>query len=175
MRKDLKTTTSVWTDAPPPELDSLNGNQTCDVCVIGAGIAGLTTAYMLSALGKSVVVLDDGPVGGGETGRTTAHLACALDDRYFHLEKVRGKEIAKLAAESHSTAISRIESIVSSEGIDCDFQRLDGFLFSPPNRSIRNLKRELEASHRAGLTDFFRRLAQDGLVPDGNLSFISAA
>jgi len=152
MRKDLSSNTSVWTDITPPELDVLTGDQTCQVCVIGAGIAGLTTAYMLTRMGRSVIVLEDGTVGSGETRRTTAHLANALDDRYFELEKIRGKAVAKLAAESHSAAISRIESIVESEGIDCDFQRLDGFLFVPPKRSIRPLKRELEAAHRAGLT-----------------------
>jgi len=152
MRKDLGSNTSVWTDTTTPELDVLTGAQTCQVCIIGAGIAGLTTAYLLTKIGRSVVVIDDGPVGGGETRRTTAHLANALDDRYFQLEKVRGKSIAKLAAESHTAAISRIESIVEAEGIDCDFQRLDGFLFVPPNRSTRPLQRELEAAHRAGLT-----------------------
>jgi glycine/D-amino acid oxidase-like deaminating enzyme/nitrite reductase/ring-hydroxylating ferredoxin subunit len=151
MRKDLGSNTSVWTDTTPPELGVLGGDQTCQVCVIGAGIAGLTTAYLLNKMGRSVIVLEDGTVGGGETRRTTAHLASALDDRYFQLEKIRGKSIAKLAAESHTVAISRIESIIESEGIDCDFERLDGFLFLPPKRSTRLLKRELEAAHRAGL------------------------
>lgn len=153
MRKKVETTTSVWTDAILPDLEMLQGHKSCDVCVIGAGIAGLTTAYTLSGMGKSVIVVEDGSVGGGETCRTTAHLASALDDRYYQVEKVRGKKIAKLAAQSHSAAINRIESIVNSEGIDCDFQRLDGFLFNPPKRSVRPLKRELEAAHRAGLTD----------------------
>ena len=153
MRKNMETTSSVWTDALPPQLETLHQNQSCDVCVIGAGIAGLSTAYMASGGDRSIVVLDSGEVGGGETSRTTAHLSCALDDRYFHLEKIRGKDVARLGAQSHSAAISKIESIVNSEGIDCDFQRLDGFLFLPPKRSIRDLKRELAASHRAGLTD----------------------
>jgi glycine/D-amino acid oxidase-like deaminating enzyme/nitrite reductase/ring-hydroxylating ferredoxin subunit len=153
MRKNGGTTTSVWTDAILPDLELLHGHQSCDVCVIGAGIAGLTTAYTLSGMGKSVIVLEDGAIGGGETCRTTAHLAKALDDRYYQVEKIRGKKIARLAAQSHSEAISKIESIVQSENIDCDFQRLDGFLFLPPKRSARVLKRELEAAHRAGLTD----------------------
>src|SRR6187455_2080731 len=106
MRKDLSSNTSVWTDITPPELDVLTGDQTCQVCVIGAGIAGLTTAYLLTRMGRSVIVLEDGTVGSGETRRTTAHLANALDDRYFELEKIRGKAVAKLAAESHSAAIS---------------------------------------------------------------------
>jgi glycine/D-amino acid oxidase-like deaminating enzyme/nitrite reductase/ring-hydroxylating ferredoxin subunit len=151
MRKDTATTTSVWTDATSPEIESLQGDEQADVCVIGAGIAGLTAAYMLSSSGRSVLVVDDGPIGGGETGRTTAHLTHALDDRYFNLEKTRGKAISRLAAEAHSAAISKIESIVIAEDIACDFQRLDGYLFVPPKRSTRTLKRELEAAHRAGL------------------------
>ena len=151
MPRDTGTTSSVWTDTPSPRVDPLQGDQNCDICVIGAGIAGLTTAYLLSLSGASVVVLEDGSVGGGESGRTTAHLTHALDDRYFRLEKIRGKDVARLAAESHTQAISRIESIIESEGIDCDFERVDGFLFVPPKRSIRILRRELDASHRAGL------------------------
>ena len=153
MPRDTGTTSSVWTDIQPPQLEPLTADQTCDVCVIGAGIAGLSTAYMLSNAGADVVVLEDGSVGGGETGRTTAHLTHALDDRYFKLEKIRGRDIARRAAQSHTEAISKIESIVGSEGIDCDFERLDGFLFVPPKRSTRVLKRELDACHRVGLTE----------------------
>ena len=61
------------------------------MCVIGAGIAGITTAYLLARGGRRVVVLNDGPVGGGETTRTTAHLTNALDDRYHvHERSARG-------------------------------------------------------------------------------------
>lgn len=60
-------------------------------CVVGAGIAGLTTAYLLGKEGKRVVVLDDGPIASGQTRRTTAHLANALDERYYEIERVRGK------------------------------------------------------------------------------------
>lgn len=63
-------------------------HERASVCTVGAGIAGITTAYLLVRAGKSVVVLDDGPIGGGKTGRTTAHFVAALDDRYFELEKL---------------------------------------------------------------------------------------
>ena len=52
---------------------------------LGAGIAGITPAYLLTRENRSVVLIDDGPVGGGMTGRTTAHLVNALDDRYYEL------------------------------------------------------------------------------------------
>src|SRR6267143_5930174 len=102
---------------------------------------------------KSVVVLDDGPIGGGMTGRTTAHLVNALDDRYFKLERLHGEEGARLAAESHTAAINAIEAIVKQEAIKCEFERLDGYLFVPPRDSKKILDDELEAVHRAGLTD----------------------
>jgi glycine/D-amino acid oxidase-like deaminating enzyme/nitrite reductase/ring-hydroxylating ferredoxin subunit len=127
-----------------------------EVCIVGAGIAGLSVAYELSKAGREVVVLDDGPPAGGETCRTTAHLSNALDERYFEMEKVHGKEGARLAAESHSRAIDRIEEIVKEEGIDCDFTRLDGYLFAEDTDSIEDLDKEVEAAHRAGLTDVER-------------------
>jgi glycine/D-amino acid oxidase-like deaminating enzyme/nitrite reductase/ring-hydroxylating ferredoxin subunit len=122
------------------------------VCIIGAGIAGMSTAYLLARAGLSVVVLDDGPIGGGETGRTTAHLSNALDDRYSELERLFGARGAQLAAESHTAAIDQIESIIAEEGIHCDFERLDGYLFAPPDESRAVLVREFDAAHRAGLT-----------------------
>jgi glycine/D-amino acid oxidase-like deaminating enzyme/nitrite reductase/ring-hydroxylating ferredoxin subunit len=131
---------------------SLREDLRTEVCVIGAGIAGMSTAYLLAKAGKRVVVLEDGAVGGGETGRTTAHLSNALDDRYYELERLHGREGAHLAAESHAAAIEQIESIVREERIDCGFERLDGYLFVPPGESGEILQRELEAARRAGLT-----------------------
>jgi glycine/D-amino acid oxidase-like deaminating enzyme/nitrite reductase/ring-hydroxylating ferredoxin subunit len=153
MPTDSGQTTPAWMTVPVPTFSPLQSNLHTDVCIVGAGIAGLTTAYLLAQEGKSVVVLDDGPIGGGETGRTTAHLSFALDDRYTHLERLHGRTGAQLAAESHAAAVDRIEAIVQTEGIDCDFERLDGYLFVPPGDSTQILQDELEAAHRAGLND----------------------
>ena len=145
-------TRSIWQDtftiAPRPALGE---HLTTDVCVIGAGIAGLTVAYTLAKAGKSVVVLDLAQIGSGESGHTTAHLANALDDRYLALEKARGVDATRLTAEAHSAAIDQIEHIVRSERIDCDFARLDGFLFLGGDDSPKLLEDERDASHRAGL------------------------
>lgn len=152
MPSDSGRTTSVWmATSTPPQFTALTENTSTDVCIVGAGVAGLTTAYLLAREGKSVVVLDDGAIGGGESGRTTAHLTCILDQRYDDLERSCGKPGAKLAAESHSQAIDRIETIVRDERIDCDFERLDGYLFVPPGEPTDVLDRELAATHRAGL------------------------
>jgi glycine/D-amino acid oxidase-like deaminating enzyme/nitrite reductase/ring-hydroxylating ferredoxin subunit len=123
-----------------------------DVCVIGAGIAGMSTAYLLAVQGTRVVVVDDGPIGGGMTSHTTAHLTDALDDRYYELERLHGAEGARLAAESHRAAIACIEDIVEGEGIDCGFARVPGYLFLPVGDSTADLDRELDAVNRAGLS-----------------------
>ena len=90
---------------------------------------------MLLQEGRSVVVLERGLIAGGETARTTAHLSNALDDRYFELEKLFGEANSKFAQESHSAAIDHIERFCVREEIDCDFTRLDGYLFAPPGES----------------------------------------
>jgi glycine/D-amino acid oxidase-like deaminating enzyme/nitrite reductase/ring-hydroxylating ferredoxin subunit len=137
--------------ADTPSQSRLKESIRTDVCIIGAGIAGLTTAYLLAREGRSVVVLDDGLSGGGMTGRTTAHLTNAYDDRYLEIEKLHGEDGVRLTAESHTAAIEKISQIIEAEKIDCDFEWLDGFLFCAPEHSVDLLDDELAASHRAGL------------------------
>src|SRR6185437_3607576 len=152
MNLDSGATRSVWIDGIElPPTTPLTSSIMTDVCIVGAGIAGLTTAYMLSREGVKVVVIDDGPLCGGETGRTTAHLANEIDDTYQEIESLHGREGARLAAESHTAAIDLIERIVQEENIDCDFVRLDGFLFNPGDDDTSFIDKEFDAARRAGL------------------------
>jgi glycine/D-amino acid oxidase-like deaminating enzyme/nitrite reductase/ring-hydroxylating ferredoxin subunit len=154
MHSDSGHTTSVWMDTTEvPQFQPLAQDLRVNVCIVGAGIAGLTTAYLLARAGRAVVVIDDGPIGGGETSRTTAHLTAALDDRYYEIEKMHGEEGARIAAESHMSAIHRIETIASMEDIECDFQRVEGYLFLGGKETLKDLERELEATHHAGIND----------------------
>ncbi|MFN2421391.1 MAG: FAD-dependent oxidoreductase [Gemmatimonadota bacterium] len=137
--------------APMPEFPPLERDLETDVCVIGAGIAGLTTAYLLAREGRDVAVVDLSRIGGQETPRTTAHLSDAIDDGIEELEKLHGEERVRLAVQSHTAAIDRIEAIVRDEAIDCDFERVDGYLFTKPDDSSEDLDRELEAARRMGL------------------------
>lgn len=151
---NLASSESFWhDDFTIPARSPLTSDMTADVCVVGAGIAGLTIAYLLANTGRSVVVLDDGRVGGGETGHTTAHLVNALDERFSELEHLHGTDGARRAAESHTGAIDTIEAIVTAEHIECGFERLDGYLFHRPGEGRTELERELAAAHRAGLSD----------------------
>lgn len=156
----MSATTSIWmAGSAGGRQDEARGNgaaelpaaSEADVCVVGAGMAGLSTAYQLAREGARVLVLDQGPIAGGESARTTAHLASALDDRFHRLEKLHGAEGARLAAESHAAAIDSIEQIARGEDIACDFARVDGYLFATRPGDTEELDRELEAAGRAGL------------------------
>jgi glycine/D-amino acid oxidase-like deaminating enzyme/nitrite reductase/ring-hydroxylating ferredoxin subunit len=147
-------TESPWLSdiAQPLKFQKLDQNISVDVVIVGGGIAGMSTAYLLSKAGEKIAVVDDGYIGSGETGRTTAHITNALDDRYYDLERIHGKEGARIAAESHSAAINFVESTVNEENIDCGFERLDGYLFLDPSDKLKSLEDELEATHLVGIT-----------------------
>ena len=143
---------SLWQQVEKPLFTAVSENFRTDVVVVGGGIAGLTTAYLLAKEGKSVTVLDRERLGLGETGLTSAHLSNALDDRYTELQRLHGFEGARLAAESHTAAIDLIEKIQAEEAIECEFKRVDGYWFLDAGGDVNMLMRELNASHQAGLT-----------------------
>src|ERR1041384_6957594 len=93
---------SYWTSSVlPMRFKELKNDIETEVVIVGGGMAGISTAYCLCKSGRKVVVIEDGYIGSGETGRTTAHLVTALHDRYYTLEKIHGEEGARLAAKSH--------------------------------------------------------------------------
>jgi glycine/D-amino acid oxidase-like deaminating enzyme len=142
---------SIWqTTADVPAYPDLAEDLDADVCVVGAGISGLTTAYLLARDGRRVVVLDDGPVGGGETGRTTAHIATSFDDYYHEVARLHGAETARRVAESFRAGVDRVEAIVRDEAIDCDFLRLDGWWFPADDEGRALLEKERDATRDVG-------------------------
>jgi glycine/D-amino acid oxidase-like deaminating enzyme/nitrite reductase/ring-hydroxylating ferredoxin subunit len=147
-----RSTTSVWVATSSIIRSSaLDKNTRADVCVVGAGIAGMTSAYLLARAGKSVVVVDKNAIARGETAYTTAHLSNEIDASYRKIVRLHGEKGAQLAAQSHTAAISEIESIIACEKIDCDFERLDGYLFLAHGDSEKTLVEEFEATQRAKL------------------------
>lgn len=144
---------SYWTASgnKPLAFTKLDRNISTDILVIGGGISGLTTAYCLIKEGRQVVLVEDGHLGSGESGRTTAHITSALDDRYFELENTFDEPTARLAASSHMAAIEWIATIIEQEKIECHFRRVSGYLFSHPSDNEQNLQKEYEATKRAGL------------------------
>lgn len=144
----------VWAigGAPAAEaLPQLAADTRTEICVVGAGMAGLSVAYRLARAGHRVVVVEAGPRPGmGETNRSTAHLTSAVDDGFVELERLFGAPGTRLVAESHTTAIDAIATQIANEGIACDFRRLDGWLFNPPAGGL-DLAAECAAATRAGL------------------------
>jgi glycine/D-amino acid oxidase-like deaminating enzyme/nitrite reductase/ring-hydroxylating ferredoxin subunit len=152
MKPESGTTASIWMDTfEVPQFEPLKQNVECDVCIVGAGITGLTTAYLLLKSGKKVIVIDDGNIAGGESSRTTAHITNVIDDRYSHIESMHNEETAKLAAESHTAAINTIEQIIKTHKIECDFTRLPGYLLFLPDDDADELEKEYEACKRIGI------------------------
>jgi glycine/D-amino acid oxidase-like deaminating enzyme/nitrite reductase/ring-hydroxylating ferredoxin subunit len=147
-----------------PEASRLKRNLTADTVVIGSGIAGLSTAYELAARGQSVVVLDRGPIGMGMTARTTAHLTSLCDDSFDSLISARGLDVAKQFYASQQASIDRMESIQQSEGIDCGFRWLDGYLFPALGTDASVLDQSLEATRKVGMpVEDTKGLPFDGL------------
>src|SRR5688500_11546324 len=158
-------TRSPWMDFPVPGKPPLLKDMRADVCVIGAGIAGLSAAYFLAKKGSSVLVIDDGPIGGGMTCRTTAHLMGWIDDKYHELERLHGSDKTRLAARSHAAAIDAVEAVCTHEGIECAFTRVDGYLIVPPGGDADKLVEEYRAAVRAGVpgVELLERAPLDGI------------
>ncbi len=152
MKSALVSTGSLWQhDTHSKSLASLDHNLKTDICVIGAGIAGLSTAYLLSEAGRRVVVIDDGAIAGGQTMSTTAHVSNVPDDRYAEIESTHSQNVTRKVAEALTAALKTIESIVGKEHIDCEFRRVDAFLFLKPGDKESVLDQELTAARRTGV------------------------
>ncbi|KAG5795185.1 hypothetical protein H9Q69_005749 [Fusarium xylarioides] len=124
-------TDSVWVHQDPvsnrPSFSKLNQDIETEVCVIGAGIGGISTAYELVTRGREVVLLEARQVLSGETGRTSGHLTNDLDDGYTEIAKKHGDEGARAAAESHAWGRDRVGEISKLLGIECEYRKLPAY------------------------------------------------
>lgn len=151
MNATEEVTRSLWMQHYPLlEAVPLRQKLETDVVVVGAGIAGLSTAYELRNAGFRVAVLDRGQIGGGMTCRTTAHLSPVCDDgMQYQLDRI-GMDAAGAFYRSHGAAIDRIEEISRQEGINCNFARVNGYLI-PAEETAETMIGEFEASRKLGL------------------------
>ncbi len=149
---DERTHKSLWTvTAPARRYPVLEGEVEVDVVVVGGGIAGLTTAWLLKQEGKRVAVVEMHRLLSGQTGQTTAHLTELIDTPYATLMSDFGEKGAQLAAASSRAAIEQIASLVERLRISCGFQRLPAYRYAETEAEARDLEREARAARQAGL------------------------
>ncbi|KAI9880847.1 MAG: hypothetical protein M1830_010442 [Pleopsidium flavum] len=160
-------TDAVWIHNEPyknrPQFSKLKGDLKTDVCVIGSGISGISCAYELVTRGVKVAMIEAREVLSGESGRTSGHLASALDDGYVEIASKHGSSGAEAAAESHSWALRRVGELSKQLGIDCEYRLLPGYQISQYPRGnpkhdeeVKQLKEEVQKAQKLGLPASFQ-------------------
>ncbi len=145
-------TTSYWLDSARPQFPAIESSLEVDIAVIGAGITGLTAAYLLKKLGKRVAVFDRGLIAGADSGHTTAHLTYVTDERLTELIKNFGKDDGPAAWDAGKAALEQIHTIVHDEKIDCGFKRLSGFFHRGRGKDTKD---DMFAEWRAAVDNGF--------------------
>jgi glycine/D-amino acid oxidase-like deaminating enzyme/nitrite reductase/ring-hydroxylating ferredoxin subunit len=121
------------TSATFPQFAKLAEDLVADVVVVGAGVTGLSTAYLLAKAGKRVIVLERERCATIDTGHTSAHLTMVTDARLSELVKRFGRTHAQAVWDAGLAAIARIDQIVRDHDLDVRFEWIDGFLHAPLN------------------------------------------
>jgi len=147
----MKSTISTWLEVKSPKkYPELKKNVETDVVIVGAGITGILTAYLLAKAGQKVVILEKGEISQRDTAYTTAFITQVIDTSLRNLVKMYEAKKAKLIWESGATAIGELENIINAENIECDFQRCPAYIYSMNNSELRLLEKEESAAKKLG-------------------------
>ncbi|MGH8016993.1 MAG: FAD-dependent oxidoreductase [Opitutaceae bacterium] len=146
-----------------PEFPRLDRDLQVDVVVIGGGITGITTAFLLKRAGHTVALLERGRCASVDTGFTTAHLTCVPDIGVEDLILSFGKDAARAVWEAGSAAVDQIEALVREESIDCGFHRVSTHIHAPRDADLskeaERLNREADLARSLGFPAQFVREA----------------
>lgn len=143
---------SLWmATSAGPEHPPLRAHTTCDVCVVGGGITGMTAALALAEEDRDVVLLEAGRIGGGVTGHTTGKVTSLHGAIYHQLVQKHGEEAAHVYASAQEAAIGHIRGRVERLGIDCDLRTRDAYTYVLHSREEDQIQQEVEAACAAGL------------------------
>ncbi|CAM3181445.1 FAD-dependent oxidoreductase [Filibacter tadaridae] len=150
---------SYWrADIDFPEFPSLQEDIDVDVVIVGAGITGITSAYLLTNEGLKVAVIEAGKVLNGTTGHTTAKITAQHDLIYDEFIKNIGKSNARLYYEANTEALQFIKATVDEHKIDCDLTTQDAYIYATTEKFARKIEKEAEA---------YKELHIDGGLVDG--------
>jgi glycine/D-amino acid oxidase-like deaminating enzyme len=143
---------SFWIGTTPEtDYPALTEEISVDVAVVGAGITGITTAALLKRAGKTVALLDLKRIVHGASGYTTAKVTAGHGLGYTKISKAFGEDGARTYAAANQAAIERIAQFVEDDGIDCDFERKDNYVFADDEQQREQVEQEVEAEQAAGL------------------------
>ncbi|MDA7026018.1 FAD-dependent oxidoreductase [Bacillus sp. CLL-7-23] len=143
---------SFWRDSTHlPTFQNLTDDLNTDVTIIGGGITGITTAYMLTQKGYRVVLLDADRILNGTTGHTTAKITAQHDLIYDELISHIGMENARLYYEANLEALSFIKHLVQGQNISCDFEEQDAVIYTTEEASVKKMTKEHEAYQKLGI------------------------
>ena len=147
---------SVWrSSAAMVRYPTLDSDLHIDVAIIGGGIAGLTTAYLLKKRGRKVAVFEKDTIGSRVSGYTTSKVTSQHSLTYDQLVNKFDKATAKIYAESNQAAIEQIEEIIKTEQIDCDWRREDNYVFTDKDGEVEKLRQEAKVARELGLPASF--------------------
>jgi glycine/D-amino acid oxidase-like deaminating enzyme/nitrite reductase/ring-hydroxylating ferredoxin subunit len=139
-------TNTIWYEnVEIKSFDQLNKNEKATVCVVGAGITGITTAYLLAKHGVNVVVVERNQIGSATTGHTTAKITAQHDCIYHELISHFGKEQAFQYYKSQEEALTKMEAIISGHEMECHFEKQDAYLYTNEDKNQKKLEKEFEA------------------------------
>jgi glycine/D-amino acid oxidase-like deaminating enzyme/nitrite reductase/ring-hydroxylating ferredoxin subunit len=130
-------TTPLWSDATPSAFPKLDRDHHTDVLIVGGGITGLTAAYLLTAAGRRVVLVERQRLARVDTGHTSAHLTMVTDVPLRDLVRRFGRDHAQAVWDAGLAAVWQIERAARAEDIDCDFARTAGYLHAPSPRTAQ--------------------------------------
>src|SRR5215213_6208945 len=126
------------------------GDISVDVAVLGGGIAGIATAFLLKQSGMTVAVVEADRIAEQVTGNTTAKITSQHSLIYAYLISQFGEDNARAYAGAQQAAIEKIASLVTEHGIDCDFRRTDAYAYTELEEELDKVKAEVEAAIRLG-------------------------
>jgi glycine/D-amino acid oxidase-like deaminating enzyme len=157
------------------EYGNLNIDLEVDVAVIGAGITGLTSAYLLKQSGLTVAVLEKSTIGGGTTGRTTGKVTSQHNLIYSELNSHLGKSYARLYGEANQAALEQVNSIVVKEQINCNWHREDNYVYTTKAGQVETLKKEAKIATELGLPASFEATSPLPFAITGAVKFENQA
>ena len=143
---------SLWLETfkIPHNFSTLSDNISCDVCIVGAGIFGLTCAYYLTKFGFNVIVLEKDGIGSKASGHTTAKITSQHGLFYNHLINDYGEYFAKSYLEANQNAIKNIKDIIDTEKISCDFSFQNHCVYTTNPEDLNSINEEIDSVRALG-------------------------